>query len=85
MYLKQLVYPKYNGSIVISPYCFLKFGDMLNCYAVMESIDFSWGDTIIEDSNHFSKCEVNFSFQELRRDSLPTVDNVFKGGKDSDS
>lgn len=85
MYLKQLVYPKYNGSIVIPPYCFLKFGNMLNCYAIMDSIDFNWGETIIANSKYFSKCEVNFSFQELRKNSLPTVDNVFKNSKDTDS
>lgn len=85
MYLKQLVYPRYNGSIVIPPYCYIKFGDMVSCYAIMDSIDFAWGDTIIEDSKYYSKCEVNFSFQELRRSSLPTVDNVFSGGKDKAS
>lgn len=84
-YLKQLVYPKYNGSIVIPPYCFLKFGNMLNCYAIMDSIDFNWSETIIEESKYFSKCEVNFSFQELRKNSLPTVDNVFKNGRDIDT
>lgn len=75
--LKSLVYPRYNGSIVIPPYCFLKFGDMVTCYAIMESINFAWGEVILEGKGNFASCEVDFSFQELRIDKIPTADTVF--------
>lgn len=76
--LKGLIYPKYSGSIVQAPYCYLKFGDMVQCYAILESLDFSWGETVLSDSKHFSKVDVSFSYQELRLSSLPTADNVFE-------
>lgn len=75
--LKALVYPNYVGSIVQPPYCYVKFGDMLSCYAIVESISFSWGETILDGSQHFSKCDVSFSFQEMRQSMLPTAYGPF--------
>lgn len=75
--IKSLVYPIYHGSIVQPPYCRVKFGQMVSMYAVVDSVDFSWSDTVIEDNQHFSKVEVSFSFTELRIQSLPTARGTF--------
>lgn len=75
--LKALVYPKYAGSLVQPPYCYLKFGDMVSCYAIVDGVDFSWGETVLSGSTHFSQVEVSFSYQEMRLSSLPMADGTF--------
>lgn len=79
--LKRLVYPKYTDSHIQPPYQYVKFGDMIDMMAVVTSVSLSWGQTIIEDQQHYSQCEVSLEFMELRISSLPSVDaNPFQEG-----
>ena len=79
--LKRLVYPRYVGSVVDPPYCYVKFGDMVNMKAIVSDVSLDWGDTIIEGTSHFARCDVSLSFLELRNITLPTVDlNPFEEG-----
>lgn len=78
--IKGLIYPKYYGSIVQPPFCYVKFGEMISMTAIVESVDFSWGETILENSQHFSVVEINFSFQEMRLESIPTTTGIFNEG-----
>lgn len=78
--LRGLVYPNYAGSLVQPPYCYIKFGDMVSCSAIVDSVDFTWGETVLADNQHFSKVEVSLSYQELRLGSLPTSSGVFNEG-----
>ena len=81
--LRSLVYPEYVGSYVKPPYCYLHIGSIVDCYAIMDNIDFSWGGDdapVLDGSDHYSKVDVTFSFTELRIKSLPTVRGVFNEG-----
>ena len=78
--IKGLVYPKYYGSVVQPPYCYVKFGEMVAMNAILESVDFTWSETVLDGSQHFSVVDINFSFQELRLDSIPTVSGIFNEG-----
>lgn len=78
--IKGLVYPKYYGSIVQPPYCYVKFGEMVAMNAILESVDFTWSETVLEGSQHLSVVDINFSFQELRLDSIPTTTGIFNEG-----
>lgn len=82
---KRLVYPRYaNDSIVVPPYCYVRFGGMITMYAIVESVSVSWNGTIIADedtdpnSNYFSQAEISFSFVELRvsGQGLPIATNL---------
>lgn len=72
--LKRLVYPRYTGSVVEPPYCYVKFGDMVSMKAVVNDVSLDWGDSILDGSKHFSRCDVSLSFTEFRNMKLPTVD-----------
>lgn len=75
--LKGLVYPKYLGSVVTPPYCYVKFGNMVNMYAIVNSVNVSWSGVIIGDNNktnaHYSTAEVSIEFSELRKNGIPTA------------
>lgn len=75
--IKGLVYPIYYGSLVQPPYCYVKFGDMISSYAIVESVSFTWGETVLDGSTTFSKVDISFSFQEMRQNSLPTATGTF--------
>lgn len=79
--IKALVYPNYAGSIAIPPYCYVKFGDMVSMYAVVNSVGIDWDGTVIGDTQHFSKVEVSFDFTEMRLGSIPTSSNPFQEGR----
>lgn len=78
--IKSLIYPKYFGSIVQPPFCYVKFGDMIAMNAIVESVSFSWGETVLDGSQHFSIVDIDFSFQEVRIDSIPTATGIFNEG-----
>lgn len=80
--LRALIYPEYRGSIVAPPYCHVRFGDMLNTKAIIESIDFSWAEDapVLEGSNYISRCEISFTFNELRLKSIPHATGIFNEG-----
>lgn len=44
--LKALVYPNYNGSLVQPPYCYVRFGGMVNMMAVCNSVSVNWGGEV---------------------------------------
>lgn len=71
--LKKLVYPKYLGSIVNPPYCYVKFGDMVSMRAIVNSVSVSWSGTIIEDCKYYSTAEVSLEFSELCMNNIPTA------------
>lgn len=78
--LKRLVYPKYNGSIVIPPYCILKIGDMVNrVTAIVNSVSVSWGGTVIEGNKHYSKADISLDYTQVYLDNskLPSAENLF--------
>lgn len=73
-FLKGLVYPRYSGSIVIPPYCLVHFGGMINSMtAVVNNVSISWGGTILDGSDHYSKAEISLDFTELKLRSIPTA------------
>lgn len=92
--LKALAYPKYQGSIVRPPWCYVHFGYMLNIYAVCTDISINYNGTLIDvdgskdiyNSNidnismGFSMCEVNIGLKELRLQSIPTMENPLDEG-----
>ena len=91
---KKLVYPKYTGSLVTPPYCYVRFGAMINMTAIVNSVSIEWGGaagTILGDtldseslggnaSPTYSDVQLSFSFTELRLRSLMQADNVFDEG-----
>ena len=79
--VKALVYPNYAGSIAIPPYCYVKFGDMVSMYAVVNSVSVDWSETVVGDTQHFSKVEISFDFTEVRLGSIPTSSNPFQEGR----
>lgn len=87
--LKGFTYPKYNGSLVQPPFCYVHFGNMVNMKAVINSISFQWDGTLSSDeimnqpTGSFTSCNISFNFTELRIDSLPTVSNPLDEGTGS--
>jgi len=91
---KKLVYPKYTGSLVTPPYCYVRFGAMINITAIVNSVSIEWGGaagTILGDtldseslggnsSPTYSDVQISFSFTEIRARSLMQADNVFDEG-----
>ena len=91
---KKLVYPKYTGSLVTPPYCYVRFGAMINMTAIVNSVSIEWGgaagtilcDTLYSESlggnasPTYSDVQLSFSFTELRLRSLMQADNVFDEG-----
>lgn len=75
--LKGLVYPKYSGSIVIPPYCYVVFGSMVKMTAIVNSVSVSWSGTILGDSktnnDYYSTAEVSIEFTELKTGKIPTA------------
>lgn len=78
--LKALAYPKYQGSIVRPPYCYVKFGEMVNMNAIIGGVSVSWSGVVLEGSDHLSVADVSFDFTELRLRTLPQVNGVFNEG-----
>ena len=71
--LKGLVYPKYSGSIVIPPYCYVKFGAMVAMTAIVNSVSVTWSGTLIEGADYYSTAEVSIEFTELRTGKIPSA------------
>jgi len=93
---KRLLYPKYSGSLVTPPYCYVRFGAMINMTAVLNSLGVEWGgasgvivsrntesaglDPAEGDSQTYADAQLSFSFTEIRLKSLLQCDNVFDEG-----
>lgn len=78
----RLIYPKFmSGGVVAPPYCYVRFGGMVNMFAVVNDVSVDWSGSIIghtyasttenkynmdANSNVFSQADVSFGFTELR-------------------
>ncbi len=71
--LKRLVYPKYAGSIVIPPYCKVKFGSMVDMTAIVNNVSVNWSGTLIDGNDYYSTAEVSIEFTELRTNKIPSA------------
>lgn len=81
--LKALVYPSYEGSIVLAPKCFVRFGHMIGMRAVVDSVGVNWEKPILfslDGKQVFNKAEVSLEFTEIINTEIPTVTSIERNG-----